>query len=304
DYWSLPLSAQACNYVPRLIALSRVLESPEQHGVALSALPNSASWVPVEVGARVDLNRVASRAGIDAQELRGVNPAYGSGITPAQSGNSVLVPAEDRDRFVAALAHAPASGLGQRQDERYRVRKGDTLLAIARLYRTSVDALRAINESDGDELREGQWLLLPDDAVPPRRQFATSETLALKEQGIYTVRAGDTLSAIASRFGVRTSELVALNRIDTRMTLRVGQKLRVRAGNDPVVAAAASPTISGQSYTVRAGDSIARIATRLGVRMADLLAWNRLDPSRPLIHPGQILVLHPPKSAARVVHTR
>lgn len=103
---------------------------------------------------------------------------------------------------------------------------------------------------------------------------------------------------------MRTSELVALNRIDTRMTLRVGQKLRVRAGNDPVVAAAASPTISGQSYTVRAGDSIARIATRLGVRMADLLAWNRLDPSRPLIHPGQILLLHPPKSAARVVHTR
>ncbi len=303
DYWSLPLSTQACNYVPRLIALSRVLESPEQHGVALSALPNAASWVPVEVGARVDLNRAASRAGIDAQELRGVNPAYGSGITPAQSTSSILVPAEDRDRFVAALARSPADALAQKQGERYRVRKGDTLLAIARLHKTSVDALRALNSPAGDEIREGQWLLLPDDAVLPPRQFATSETLALKEQGIYTVRAGDTLSGIANRFGVRTSELVALNRIDTRMTLRVGQKLRVRPSNGPATGDAPA-SASSQRYTVRVGDSIARIATRFNVRTADLLAWNRIDASRPLIRPGQTLVLHPPGTPTRVARTR
>lgn len=297
DYWSLPLSEQACNYVPRLLALSRVLEAPEQHGVELSPLPNQASWVPVEVGSRVDLQRAASRAGIDARELLGVNPAFAGGVTPAQRGNTVLVPADERDSFVAALsrAGAPAAASAPRPGERYRVRKGDTLLAIARLHETSVEALQELNALQGDGIAEGQTLLLPEEAVLPRRQYPTRETLALKEQGIYTVRAGDTLSTIAVRFGLRTAELASINGIGTRGTLRIGQKLRVR-GSGSAVGTAVVPE---QRYTVRQGDSIARIAARFGVRARDLMAWNRIDPARPTIRPGQVLLLRSARELAR-----
>lgn len=190
DYWSLPLSAQACNYVPRLIALSRVLESPEQHGVALSALPNSASWVPVEVGARVDLNRVASRAGIDAQELRGVNPAYGSGITPAQSGNSVLVPAEDRDRFVAALrtlaceqAGATAGRTLSRSQGRHAACDRPYCITGRASMRCEQSTSRTATSSGKASGCFCRMMRFPRVASLP-----TSETLALKEQGIYGAR--------------------------------------------------------------------------------------------------------------------
>ena len=69
DYWSLPLSRQACNYVPRLLALSRVLEAPEDHGISLSPMPNEVAVVPVEVNKQVDLHSAALRAGIDSREL-------------------------------------------------------------------------------------------------------------------------------------------------------------------------------------------------------------------------------------------
>lgn len=292
DYWSLPLSEQACNYVPRLIALSRVLESPEQHGVELSMLPNEASWVPVRVGAQVDLNRVASRAGISAQELIDINPAYRRGVTPSRPTNSVLVPAGERRKFLAALTHVQSNPGPSASGERYRVRQGDTLLAIARLHETSVDSLRVLNGLQDDRISEGQWLILPGDAILPRRQFTTSETLALKEQGVYTVRAGDTLSAIAQRFGISVTEITALNRIDRRTTLHVGQKLRVRKDGSRVTGVV-SARVTEQHYIVRSGDSIARIAQRFGIRAKDLLVWNRMDAAHPLIHPGQKLLLQP-----------
>lgn len=287
DYWSLPLSPQACDYVPRLIALSRVLESPEDHGIELAPLPDAASWVPVEVGAQIDLNRAAARAGISAKRLFAVNPAYKSGFTPSQTASSVLVPAVDHDRFLAAINRLSRESPITSSGERYRVRKGDTLLAIARLHETNVESLRVLNGLATEHIREGQWLSLPADAVLPQTRFATRETLALKEQGIYIVRSGDTLSAIAQRVGVPTSTLHRLNRLDRRATLRIGQQLRVReTGKEP-----SSP--SRQRYTVRQGDSIARIAQRFGVSVKNLLAWNGIDPAHPLIRPGQTLVLQP-----------
>jgi membrane-bound lytic murein transglycosylase D len=51
---------------------------------------------------------------------------------------------------------------------------------------------------------------------------------------------------------------------------------------------------SGQTYMVKKGDSLSLIAQRFKVSLLSLVIWNRLDPSRP-IHPGDRLVIHPPK---------
>ncbi|MFM7275491.1 MAG: transglycosylase SLT domain-containing protein, partial [Gammaproteobacteria bacterium] len=44
DYWSLPLSQQACNFVPKLIAMSRMLENPGDHGLRLTPIPDAPAF--------------------------------------------------------------------------------------------------------------------------------------------------------------------------------------------------------------------------------------------------------------------
>ena len=92
-----------------------------------------------------------------------------------------------------------------------------------------------------------------------------------------------------------TQQLAALNAIGTGSTLRVGQKLKVRDGVAHGGDAAAMGGADGRrrmNYTVQGGDSVARIADRFNVEASQVLAWNGMNPARPLIRPGQILVLY------------
>jgi membrane-bound lytic murein transglycosylase D len=128
----------------------------------------------------------------------------------------------------------------------------------------------------------------------------------------YTVRSGDSLSVIASRYKTSISELVAINQLRDRNSIRVGQKLILpqQDGSVPTLNVASSPQpapvpavariepqpvpATGQ-YEVRRGDTLGTIATRFKVAPATLMALNNLRNAN-LIHPGQVLRL----SAAEV----
>jgi peptidoglycan hydrolase-like protein with peptidoglycan-binding domain len=99
---------------------------------------------------------------------------------------------------------------------------------------------------------------------------------------IYVVRPGESLTAIAARFGTTLGALARTNRLDPARVLFVGTRLRV-----PGRAAAASATrasnparttASGGTYVVRTGDSLTAIASRHGTSVAALARANDLDP--------------------------
>lgn len=100
----------------------------------------------------------------------------------------------------------------------------------------------------------------------------------------HKVRRGETLSHIALRYHTSVSELVAMNGLNSRHRIRIGQELRL-PGRYP------SPAdYSGDSYTVRRGDSLGVISARTGISQKQLMAMNGLsNPNR--IYVGQSLVL-------------
>lgn len=99
----------------------------------------------------------------------------------------------------------------------------------------------------------------------------------------YTVRRGDSLSAIAARFGVSVAALAAWNRIPDVNRIYPGQTLTIRTpAPRPVVNTPAPRTV-----TVRAGDTLSAIAARTGSTVAALVALNRI-PNPDLIQPGQV----------------
>lgn len=104
----------------------------------------------------------------------------------------------------------------------------------------------------------------------------------------HTVVAGDTVSGIASRFGVRTEDVLALNGLAWDSVIHPGQELVVRAAA-PTTAPAPAPAPAA-SHTVVAGDTISGIAERHEVSVESILAANGLQWSS-IIYPGQTLAL-------------
>ena len=101
----------------------------------------------------------------------------------------------------------------------------------------------------------------------------------------YTVRRGDTLWAIARRFGTTVSAIASENGIQNPSRIYPGQVLRISAGQ---ASAASGGAIT---YTVQRGDTLWSIATRFGTTVNRLAGINELKNPR-LIYPGQVLKLN------------
>lgn len=104
-----------------------------------------------------------------------------------------------------------------------------------------------------------------------------SQNNAQSTTGTYTVRSGDSLSAIAARFGTTVSALQSANNIRNANLIYPGQVLKVNG----------QPTIMSV-YTVRSGDNLSTIASRLGTTVSHLQSVNGIRNAN-LIYPGQSL---------------
>ena len=116
------------------------------------------------------------------------------------------------------------------------------------------------------------------------QQFDMPQATEPAESDTYTVRPGDTLSGIASRYGTTYQTLAALNGIPNPNLIRVGQVLQLTS----IAPAAPAPVASESTYTVRAGDTLSGIAAKYGTSYQELAALNGI-PNPNIIHPGQVL---------------
>lgn len=300
DFWSLNLPSVTKEYIPKLIALSQLVAARDHFGVELADIENTAVVERIEIGYQMDLQFAAALAGLDPVELYQLNPGYRQWATHPDGPHSLLLPIERKEAFMSALANAPERP--QVTWDRYLVQRGDSLSKIARQFGTEVGALQQANGLDGNRIIAGESLLIPRAyaagttlPVPNAPQYSsTPATLVAPPDASpqYTVRSGDTLWRIASRYNLKVGELAGMNNIALNDVLKPGQVLNVKT--DTAIVQSGSPTDASSPliYNVRSGDSLSRIAQQFGVGVADLAAWNSIG-AGDLIHPGQALMLYP-----------
>jgi LysM repeat protein len=105
----------------------------------------------------------------------------------------------------------------------------------------------------------------------------------------YRVVAGDTVSGIATRFGLSTASVLALNGLGWSSLIFPGQELKLTSSGPVQVAPQEAPASSGR-YTIVAGDTISAIASRFGVSTQSVLTANGLGWSS-IIYPGQTIAI-------------
>lgn len=295
DFFSLNLPRETRAYVPKLLAMRRLVLAPQAYGLAFAPIPNAPYFVKVETDGQLDLNVAAELADMPKEELLALNPAFNHWVTDPDGPHRMLVPVDREERFLTALSQLP-------EDERvrvvsHRVRRGESLGMIAARYGVSVASIRSANQIRGKTIHPGQELLIASSpratalaAAEPVRDVVAERPVATTNKQ-HVVRSGETLWSIAKRHGVSVESLANRNKIDDSGSLLVGQVLKI-----PAAAQLASTTSDEQSvqrltYVVRRGDTLSTIADRFRVRVQDLLGWNKLRSAHKL-KPGQRLVMY------------
>lgn len=255
-------------------------------------------WTTYRLQQGETLAQVAGRSGMTEDELRKVN-----GIPKGRRvlANSTLLVrstgTEDQQDIAAELANAKLqlSPTTTWRRVTYRVRSGDTLSGIARRWRITMKSIVTANRLRSDRLRVGQRLVLTVPNVP-RQAIASTQRSESSQHVIHRVRSGETLSTIASRYGVSIAQLKMTNRIRTNL-IRPGQRLRIPFGGVDAVS-------DTKIYTVKAGDTLSTIASRYGVSAVRLKRANRLSGDSLRIGdrleiPTQVTISEAPKRVAQ-----
>lgn len=184
---------------------------------------------------------------------------------------------------LAAVGVAASGTVAQAAD--YTVQPGDTVSHIALRTGTSVRAIVAANGLDARaSIRAGQTLAIPAPGATAAPAPAARTTVT------HDVVAGDTVSALARRYGTTTAAIVAANGLDAAARIRIGQALTIPAPGAGGTAVAPAAAVAARSHTVVAGDTVSAIARRYGTTVQAVVDANALGASA-LIRIGEVLTV-------------
>lgn len=306
-YWHLSLPRETELYVPRLMAIARVVADPVKYGVTLPFIADAPFFDVVKVDSQIDLAQAAALAKLSIDDMYRMNPGFNQWATDPEGPHRLLIPATHADDFRKALTRLPVE---QRlRWHRYIVKSGDTIGGIAQSFKTTRRVIRDVNQVRGDLLKIGQALLIP--TALKRDEHYTLNVKNRVEQALanvnpragtqkiqHPVAAGDTLWDLARHYGVSVRQIAKWNSMAPGDSLRAGKRLtlwvpaEISRKTSEIALNGVNPrnTVRKFGYTVRSGDSISTIADHYNVAVNDLLRWNEISRSS-ILRPGRKLTV-------------
>lgn len=229
NFWALQVPNETKAYVPRLLALAEIIQNPERYQVSLPDIPHVPYFEEVNIGSQIDLTHAAKLAGISYKELIKLNPGFNHWATAPYRPYKLLIPANRVDAFSRRLASMPISR--RIQWKRHVVNSGDNLAMIAQKHHTSVQLIKDLNQLKSNQVRSGQFILIPSNKNTTPRQLPPIKTRVqqfapIKQyKVIHIVQKNDSFQRLEQKYGVTTNDIRAWNQLSLTEPLQLGQQL-------------------------------------------------------------------------------
>lgn len=244
---------------------------------------------------------IARRFGVSQESLRIWNSMDVTSFV--SEGDTLYVSKPELKPSPEPAAKAPVERPKLAKGERYIVKAGDSYSEIAKAYDVPVLLLMQANQGYKNRLTVGDSLVIPQFVRKPAPK-APAKTAAEKKQekpakssktsnektSIYTVKAGDNLSAIARKYGTTVAKIQALNNMGSNTNIDIGQKLKVSgeaSATSPATSSATSAPASasaksgeGRIHTVQKGESLWDISRQYKVTIEEIVKWNNLNDTK------------------------
>ena len=263
DYWDIyyQLPKETRGYVPAFIAANYVMNYNNEHNICPQESSNDFLTLDtVHVTSEIHFNQISSVLDIPIEDIRRYNPQYKQDKIPGNHKSYALVlPTKDIYAFLSnkddILDHNRSIFLTHRKETLtesndgttvtgdfintyYKIKKGDTLGAIARRNGTTVSRLQSMNNMRSTKLSIGKTLIVRQTPRPTPAKEDIQETNTVLASGenvkntYYRVKKGDTLGAIASRNQTSVAQLQNLNKLKSTR-LSIGDNLIVKQTIEP-----------------------------------------------------------------------
>jgi membrane-bound lytic murein transglycosylase D len=301
DYWSLDLPKETEKYVPKLLAIAKVLKDPARYNQKLLSIENKPYLEPIKLESQFDLALIAQWTNLSIDEIYSFNPGLKRWATPEALPYTILLPIDVVGDFKEVLSNQ--KNRPKVSWTRYKVKEGDSLGVIAQNFNTTIHQIQSVNEIKGNLIRANSYLIVPlaresedyyslsDDQREKSRLNASKNS----EKLIYKVVSGDSLWKISQDFSVTVNELVRWNKIVPTAPLSIGKELVILI-DDKEKTELAKITHTGIDinrnivYTVKSGDNLSLIAQRYKVKVSQIRDWNDLN-EKDILQPGDKLTI-------------
>jgi len=297
DYWSLTLPGETQRYVPKLLAVARMIQLPEQYGLSLPDVPNVPYFTRIEIDQQIDLAAAAQMAEMSWDDFHRINAGHKRVTTDPGSTTHVLVPVDKIRTFAINLAKFAPQTQGNWISHTLSI--GDKIDELATRYDTTADMIVKAN-SLKQLPSAGQTLLIPvgqktmDEQTEAQAQASLETTLSLESREqtnkrnmaekkelakhnkiVHVLKSNQQLGWLAKHYGVTLAGLAKVNNLTTESKLRVGQQLII-------------PVQKVTSITAKKGDTWVSIAKKHNLPAYLLAAFNDAK-EKEMIKPGQTI---------------